>query len=175
MIDNLQKLRFLGTLTRAEVCCKECGTKYGKYSVGCSSTWYGDCDVCGEHKPVTEVRDYGYLTKGIAELKASMDEDEDEPALYEQGEITLKLTEDEVSALSQIFEDHIDAYPGAEYESVAEKISQLYEDHCVKYSLSPALLAYHAKYGSFGTGEDSERWEIFRDAYNLGVAGGSNE
>jgi 16S rRNA C1402 N4-methylase RsmH len=29
----------------------------------------GTCDVCGECKPVTETRDYGYLAKGINELK----------------------------------------------------------------------------------------------------------
>jgi hypothetical protein len=56
-------------LLTAEVICRDCGDKYGKYSVGCSSTWLGTCDVCDEHKPVTEVRDWGYLTKGINELK----------------------------------------------------------------------------------------------------------
>lgn len=52
----------------ADVVCHDCGSKYGKYSVGCSSTWEGKCDVCGETKGVTEVRDYGYLSKGIKEL-----------------------------------------------------------------------------------------------------------
>ena len=57
-------------LLSAEVVCRDCGDKYGKYSVGCSSTWEGTCDVCEQDKPVTEVRDWGYLTKGINELKA---------------------------------------------------------------------------------------------------------
>jgi hypothetical protein len=48
--------------------CRDCGAKYGEYSVGCSSVWEGECDVCGETKPVTEKRDYGYLEKGIKEL-----------------------------------------------------------------------------------------------------------
>jgi len=48
--------------------CKDCGKKYGEYSVGCSSVWEGECDVCGETKGVTEKRDYGYLEKGIKEL-----------------------------------------------------------------------------------------------------------
>ena len=56
------------TLTEADVVCKDCGSKYGVYSVGCSSTWEGKCDVCGEIKGVTETRDWGYLNKGIKEL-----------------------------------------------------------------------------------------------------------
>lgn len=56
-------------LGNADVVCHDCGEKYGTYSVGCSSTWEGKCDVCGETKGVTEIRDYGYLAKGIKELK----------------------------------------------------------------------------------------------------------
>jgi hypothetical protein len=56
------------TLMDAEVVCKDCGSKYGTYSVGCSSTWMGTCNVCGKEKPITEVRDWGYLQKGIGEL-----------------------------------------------------------------------------------------------------------
>lgn len=55
-------------LEKAYQVCKDCGTKYGEYSVGCSSVWEGECDVCGEFKGVTEKRDYGYLEKGIAKL-----------------------------------------------------------------------------------------------------------
>ena len=55
-------------LENAYTVCKDCGAKYGEYSVGCSSVWEGECDVCGETKPVTEKRDYGYLEKGIKEL-----------------------------------------------------------------------------------------------------------
>jgi len=56
-------------LRNAEVVCHDCGSKYGTYSVGCSSTWEGKCNVCGKNAPITEVRDYGYLYKGIKELK----------------------------------------------------------------------------------------------------------
>jgi len=55
-------------LQGAYTVCKDCGSKYGEYSVGCSSVWQGKCDVCEETKPVTEARDYGYLNKGIEEL-----------------------------------------------------------------------------------------------------------
>jgi hypothetical protein len=58
----------LNKLQGAYTVCKDCGSKYGEYSVGCSSIWEGKCDVCGETKPVTEARDYGYLNKGIKEL-----------------------------------------------------------------------------------------------------------
>ena len=56
------------TLYNAYQVCNECGTEYGTYSVGCSSRWVAECDVCGEIKPVTEARDYGFLKKGIIEL-----------------------------------------------------------------------------------------------------------
>ena len=59
----------LKTLKDAEVTCHDCGDKYGVYSVGCSSTWQGKCDVCGEVKGITETRDYNYLQKGIRELQ----------------------------------------------------------------------------------------------------------
>ena len=58
----------LNKLQGAYTVCKDCGSKYGEYSVGCSSVWEGKCDVCGENKPVTESRDYGYLNKGIEVL-----------------------------------------------------------------------------------------------------------
>jgi hypothetical protein len=64
------KIITIESLTNADVVCRDCGSRYGKYSVGCSSVWEGICDVCGERKPITETRDYGYLTKGINELNA---------------------------------------------------------------------------------------------------------
>jgi len=66
--EEFVKTPSIKTLTEADVVCKDCGSKYGVYSVGCSSTWMGKCDVCGETKGVTETRDYGYLNKGIKEL-----------------------------------------------------------------------------------------------------------
>ena len=68
-----------------------------------------------------------------------------------------------------MIDDHCDNYPGEAYESAFEKIGDLYQDYCVEYSLSPALLAYHAKYGTWGTEspEEEAKWQGFRDAYLL--------
>ena len=55
-------------LENACVVCRDCGLKYGVYSVGCSSVWEGKCGVCDQIKPVTETRDYAYLTTGIRKL-----------------------------------------------------------------------------------------------------------
>lgn len=213
-METKQPMVTLSTLLNAEVCCNDCGTKYGKYSVGCSSRWEGTCDVCGEIKGVTEVRDYGYLSKGIKELNrrrpaepfsnltqdftperkakikeqsaevakymAAQEPEENEVASYEQGELTLKLTEEEVAFLNEcldtIVENHPTLCPGHTnedfadvplFEGIEKKITALYEDHCVKYTLAPAMKAYYEKYGSWGTGEDEQRWIGFRDAYNL--------
>lgn len=40
----------LKKLRTAYQVCNECGLKYGKYVVGCSSRWQGECDVCGNDK-----------------------------------------------------------------------------------------------------------------------------
>lgn len=64
---ELRKL--LRTLDTAYTSCKECGLNYGVYSVGCSSTWIGKCEVCGEEKPVTEARDYAYFFPTIYRIK----------------------------------------------------------------------------------------------------------
>jgi hypothetical protein len=180
-------------LTQADVVCRDCGDKYGKYSVGCSSTWEGQCHVCGETKPITEVRDWGYLAKGIALARAQanikdqskevadymlgvgpiMNDDELEDELtpsYEQGEITCKFTEAEVDVLSTILDVFSEDHPPGKdvvFDSVFEKIRELHDDNCVKYELSPALKAYHEKYGTWGTGEDEARWEGFRDAFMM--------
>lgn len=64
---ELRKL--LRTLDSAYTSCEDCGSKYGVYSVGSSSTWIGKCDVCGEEKPVTEARDYAYFFPTIYRIK----------------------------------------------------------------------------------------------------------
>ena len=51
--------------------CKDCGTKYGVYSVGCSSSRIGKCDVCDAQTWVTETRDYAYLITGIRRVEAA--------------------------------------------------------------------------------------------------------
>lgn len=214
MTDTLRQ-----KLLSAEVVCRDCGIKYGKYSVGCSSVWQGDCDVCGEHKGVTEVRDYGYLSKGLAELdsakvrpfeeltkdftperKARIKEQsknladyilsvgpimqdpelEDElTASYEVGELTLKLTEEEVGFLNECLDTIQAHHPSLQFgdedgpfdvplfESVEKKITDLYADECVKYELAPAMKAYYEKYNEFPGPADDAKWEGFRDAYNL--------
>ena len=174
--------------------CRDCGSKYGKYSVGCSSTWEGTCEVCGETKGVTEVRDWGYLNKGIQELKGTVktqsakvadymasvgpimndDELEDEmTASYEVGELTCKFTEAEVTALAEVLDAHAEEYPpgkNVDYDSAFMKVMELYGDNCVEYSLSPALKKFHELYGTYGTENDVERakWEVFRDAFHAG-------
>jgi hypothetical protein len=213
-------MTLLTKLTQADVVCRDCGTKYGKYSVGCSSMWEGTCDVCGETKPITEVRDWGYLGRGIQELNSErsaqpfseltkdftperkakikkqskkvanymetvgpiMSDDELEDCLtasYEQGDITLKLTEEEVAFLNEcldtIVENHPTLCPGHTnedpedvplFEGIEKKITELYQDNCVRYELSPAMKAYIAKYGNIPGPGDDVKWEIFRDTYN---------
>ena len=203
-MKTFQNKPLLTCLVQADLVCRDCGSKYGKYSVGCSSTWEGTCEVCGETKGVTEVRDWGYLNKGIQELKGTvkaqstkvadymasvgpiMNDDELEDALtpsYEQGDLTLKLTEDEVGFLSEcldiIVDNHEGLCPGHSagnpetvklFESIEKKITDLYADECVKYELSPALKKFHELYGTYGTENDVERakWEVFRDAFHAG-------
>jgi len=200
MIKQTEMPNLKNRLMQADVVCKDCGEKYGKYSVGCSSTWMGTCGVCGEEKGITEVRDWGYLTKGINDLKGKIkqqskevakymltqepimtDEELDDTltASYEQGEITLKLSEDEVGFLNEcldvICENH-ESLCGDEsecpedvalFESIEKKITDLYEDNCVKYSPSPEIMEYNKKYGTWGIGKDAERWEKFRDNYEM--------
>jgi hypothetical protein len=166
--------------------------------------------VCGEQKPVTEVRDYGYLTKGIEELRGNIKQqskkvadymetvgpimtdvelegalEETKPS-YERGELTLKLTEEEVAFLnvcldviqehhpslrSMPSEDEFTAEDVALFEQVEKKITDLYEDHCVHYSLSPALKKFYELYGTYGTEneEEQKKWEVFRDAFHAGA------
>ena len=53
--------------------CADCGQLWGRWWEGetytgpthhCATYHVGKCDVCGEEKPVTEARDYGYLREG---------------------------------------------------------------------------------------------------------------
>ena len=63
-----EQKKLVKKLEDAYVVCSDCGSKYGVYSVGCSSVWVEKCDVCGEEKGVTETRDYAYLITGIRRL-----------------------------------------------------------------------------------------------------------
>lgn len=49
--------------------CVACGDKWGLKECGIA-TWHIDqCDVCGQHRAVTEPRDFGYLKTGWANVK----------------------------------------------------------------------------------------------------------
>jgi hypothetical protein len=188
-------MTLLNKLLTADVVCRDCGDKYGKYSVGCSSVWNGTCGVCGEDKPVTEVRDWGYLTKGINDLKGQVKEQSKEvadymlsvgpimddskledclKASYEQGEIACMFTEDEIGFLNECLDTIQEHHHGlldnnpidvTLFESIEQKFTTLYDDYCVKYELSPAMKAYVEKYGTFPDESDNEKWEGFRDAF----------
>ena len=189
-MKNILNPSLYSRLVSAEVVCKDCGLEYGKYSVGCSSSWMGSCDVCLKHKPVTEVRDYGYLSKGIKALQGEMNvEEEDDTRAYDQGEITLKLTEDEVAFLNECLDTIQGHHPTLQpdeagygvpedvalFESIEKKITELYDDHCVKWELAPAMKAYIAKYGGIPGPADDAKWEVFRDTYNWLMGEGAEQ
>jgi hypothetical protein len=67
-VKEYKDKELLNKLQSAYQVCHKCGSKYGNYSVSCSSSWQDECDVCGKNDAVTEVRDYEYLKKGIVEL-----------------------------------------------------------------------------------------------------------
>ncbi len=249
-------------LEQAYQVCRDCGFKYGVYSVGCSSSWEGVCDVCDETKGVTEARDYGYLVTGIRKLKLEgkdpapqpregdtwvrddnptglytydgtewvglaktrpfseltkdfpperkakinqqseefakymlkqgpimTDEDLDKvmnPS-YMQGKIQCWFTEEEVGFLNECLDTIGEFHPTMQsdeagilvpedvalFESVEKKITELYQDHCVKYELSPAMKKYHELYGTFGFDNelDTARWEGFRAGFREGEEG----
>jgi hypothetical protein len=69
MADSL-----LTKLKGAYQVCHDCGVKHGEARDTVSSYWHDKCDVCGVETSVTEARDYGYLWKGIRELKTKTEE-----------------------------------------------------------------------------------------------------
>ena len=180
------KQTLLQRLTSADLICSDCGNKYGKYSVGCSSFHIGTCEVCGKTAPVTEVRDFGYLqfgicaeklkikgqSKEVAEYIASAEEyDADQPASYEEGELTCKFTVDEVSALAEVMTAYEGENPpgkNTDFDSAFMKIMELYGDECVEYSLSPVTAAYYKKYGTYGLSlDEAHRYQTFKDNYEM--------
>ena len=93
-------------------------------------------------------------------------------ASYEEGELTCKFTEAELIALAEVLNAHEEEHPpgwNIDYDSAFEKIMELYGDNCVKYELSPAMVAYNKKYGTFGFDNelDTARWEGFREAFTV--------
>jgi len=69
MTSIRQKQALIKKLENSYNTCFDCGKKYGVYSVGCSSVYESKCDVCGETKLITEIRDFGYFITGIRKLK----------------------------------------------------------------------------------------------------------
>ncbi len=43
--------------------CYRCGKKYGNRDCGVATWHHATCGICGNHVPVTEVRDFSYLRK----------------------------------------------------------------------------------------------------------------
>ena len=68
-MNRTETKKLIKKLQDAYVCCWDCGDLYGVYSVGCSSIWEAQCDICGRFNAVTEVRDYAYLITGIRKLQ----------------------------------------------------------------------------------------------------------
>lgn len=64
-----KKQALIKKLETAYKTCFDCGHKYGVYSVGCSSVYVSKCGVCGEVKPITETRDFGFFMTSISKLK----------------------------------------------------------------------------------------------------------
>jgi len=177
----------IARLTTADFVCSNCGLKYGKYAAGRSPARAGFCQVCGDLKELQEVRDFGYLQPGIEALQKketikaqskqvaeylSTFEDNDDPASYDFGEIRLMLTSEEVGYLNQCLDVISDAGVDDEDSNVfamlETKITELYADYCVDYSLSPVTAAYYKKYGTFGfSDEEKDRYEKFKENYDM--------
>jgi len=177
----------IARLTTADVVCRDCGSKYGKCSVFCSSMRTGTCHVCGETKPITEVRGYGYLEKGIEVLRTGIKnqskvvaeymrelKEDDEPASYELGEMSLMLTKEEVGYLNHCLDLVSDARVEDEdievFDGLGKKLKDLYADYCVEYELSPVVAAYYKKYGTYGNSkneDERDRYQKFSDNYSM--------
>ena len=183
----MKQVPLITKLRGAELVCCECGTKYGKYSVGCSTYHVGTCQVCDKTAAVTETRDFGYLQPGIdtekakirwqskevAEYIASDEEYEgDQLASYELGEFCLMLTKEEVTYLMNCLDIISSAQVEEEdtyvFVSLETKIEELYADNCVEYSLSPVTAAYYKKYGTYGLSvEEAGHYQKFKENYEM--------
>ena len=182
----MKQIPLITKLRGAELVCSDCGELYGRYSVGCSTYHMGTCQVCGKAAAVTETRDFGYLQPGIDTEKAKIrwgskevaeyiasaeDYDEDQPASYEEGELTCKFTVDEVTALAEVLNAYEGENPPGEntdFDSAFMKIMELYGDECVEYSLSPVTAAYYKKYGTYGLSvEEAQHYQKFKENYEM--------
>jgi hypothetical protein len=59
----------LQNLQTARRVCRHCGQRHGTPSRDVATSWRGRCDVCGEVSQVRDIRDWGYLRKGIHNLR----------------------------------------------------------------------------------------------------------
>jgi hypothetical protein len=122
------------------------------------------------------------LAEHLATLDPIMNDDELEAALeenkpsYERGEITLKLTEEEVAALKDMLEfveEHEEYELDDPCKDAINKVFDLYDDYCVGYTLAPAMKAYISRYGAIPGPDDDAKWKIFRDTYNWMIGEGA--
>jgi hypothetical protein len=108
----------------------------------------------------------------LENTRCSVPEDE-ETLSYTIGDIACCFTEDEVVALKDMLEfveEHEEYELDEPCKDVINKVFDLYDDHCVKYQLSPALKKFHELYGTFGAENEEEdaKWVVFRDAFHAG-------
>jgi hypothetical protein len=108
MTQTLERLNLINKLTAAYQVCHECGIKHGEVRDFASSFWNDKCDVCGETKGVTEARDYGYMWKGIRDLR-----EEHQKVMADKPKTETKYT----SRIQQIEICRGDQY-GAQYTTV---------------------------------------------------------
>ena len=186
----------LQRLITADLICCDCGDKYGKYTAGCSTCHEGTCQVCNKTAAITEVRDFGYLqrgiwseklrikeqSKGVADYTAALNQADfmvsdpdniDELASYEVGGLCLQLTEEEVTylynCLDIISSAQVDESDTEVFVSLETKIGELYCDYCIQYELDPVVKAYYEKYNAFAaTNEaEAERFQKFKENYEM--------
>jgi hypothetical protein len=108
MTQTLERLNLINKLNGAYQVCHDCGIKYGEVRDFASSYWNDKCDVCGETKGVTEARDYGYMWKGIRDLR-----EEHQKVMADKPKTETKYT----SRIQQIEICRGDQY-GAQYTTV---------------------------------------------------------
>lgn len=59
----------LANLITARRVCHHCGLTHGTVSRNVATSIKGRCDVCGEVSQVRDIRDWGYLRRGIHNLR----------------------------------------------------------------------------------------------------------
>lgn len=158
--------------------CHECGSLYGDPRSGYSTMWEGPCDVCGENKAVTEVRDYRYLSRGIAAEKLKLTQEE----VQEEGgaeTATLEVNEGEAGVLYNIMKDLafvadqvIQDDASENFYSLKDKVDRMFEHNFARYSLAPSAKAFSEAFPEQWVdeiGNDGPLWRGFKTAWELGT------